>query len=161
MDYFANQYLRGTEGLETILNLEECKERKPLEWRSSLNNINKFLERWEVVQKLNIQHFATKDLVQILVEHLFLLQDQEEWFRKRSKNDALRPRNNRSVSKILSRNRSMINDPNYTVLDCDSSSEEDSHENSLAKVKQSLVKLEIPRPLFPCCCWYNTWLKSS
>ena len=28
MDYFANQYLRGSEGLETILNLEECKKKK-------------------------------------------------------------------------------------------------------------------------------------
>ena len=110
-----------------------------MEWCSSLSNINKFLEKWGIVEKLYIQHFPTKDLVQILVEHPFLLQDQEEWFRNRSKNVALRSRNNRSVSKILSRNRSMINDPNYTVLDSDSSSEEDSHENSLAKVKQSLA----------------------
>ena len=78
-------------------------ERKPLEWHSSLNNINIFLERWEVVQKLNIQHFATKELVETLVEHLFLLQDQEEWIRRRCKSEALRPRDNISVSKILSR----------------------------------------------------------
>ena len=31
MDYFANQYLRGTEGLETVLNPDECKEKKQLE----------------------------------------------------------------------------------------------------------------------------------
>ena len=93
--------------MDTLLNLEECKERKPLEWCLSLNNINKLLERLEVVQKLNIQHFATKDLIQILVEHLFLLQDQEEWSRKRSKNEVLRPKNNRPVSKILSSNISI------------------------------------------------------
>ena len=139
MDYFANQYLRGTGGLETILNLEECKEKKPLEWRSSLNNINRFLEKWAVVQRLNIQQFATKELVEILVQHLFLLEDQEEWIRKRCKSEALRPRDNRSVSKILSRNRSMIENPNYTVLDSSSSSGEDPQENSFNKVKQSLV----------------------
>ena len=43
MDYFLNQYLRGTESLETVLNLEECKKKEPLEWHSSLNNINELL----------------------------------------------------------------------------------------------------------------------
>ena len=43
------------------------------------------------------------------------------------------------VSQFMSRNRSMMNDPNYTVLDSDSSSEEDADENSLVKVKQSLA----------------------
>ena len=97
------------------------------------------MEKWAVVQRLNIQQFATKELVEILVQHLFLLEDQEEWIRKRCKSEALRPRDNRSVSKILSRNRSMIENPNYTVLDSNSSSGEDPQENSFNKVKQSLA----------------------
>ena len=125
--------------METILNLEECQEKKQLQWCSSLNKINRFLEKWAVVQRLNIQQFATKELVEILVQHLFLLEDQKQRFRKRSKNEGLRPRDNRSVSKKLSRNKSMINDPNYTVFNSDSSSEEDSHENYLAKLRQSLA----------------------
>ena len=48
-DYLANQYFWGSKGLETVLNLQECVQKEPLEWRASLNNISKVLEKWEWV----------------------------------------------------------------------------------------------------------------
>ena len=79
-----------------------------------------FLQKWEIVQWLNIAHYATKDIVQVLAEHLFLYQQQEEWYQKRSSSQVLRTRNNRKVYQIMTRNQSMMADPNYTVLDDDS-----------------------------------------
>ena len=66
-----------------------------------MNNIDRFLQKWAVVQRLNIQQYGTKELVEILAQHLFLLEDQEEWIKKRCKNEALMPRNNRYISKVL------------------------------------------------------------
>ena len=70
---------------------------------------------------------------------LILYHQQEEWYQKISSSQVLRTRNNRKVNQIMSRNQSMMADPNYSVLDEDSSSGEDTEENSFMKVKQSLA----------------------
>ena len=54
-----------------------------------------------------------------------------------------RTRNNKKVNKIKARNQSMLADPNYRILDEDSSSEEEEGENSLLKVKQSFFSQAI------------------
>ena len=98
-----------------------------------------FLQKMQVVQRLNKAHYATVEIVQVLVEHLFFYQEQGDWHQKRSSNQVFRTRNNKKVNKIKCRNQSMMSDPNYSILDEDSSSEEEEGENSLLKVKQSLA----------------------
>ena len=71
-DHLANQHLKGSEGLEKVLNFRDCILRKPLEWRASLTNIDEFLQKWEIIQRLNITQYATKEIVQGLVEHIFV-----------------------------------------------------------------------------------------
>ena len=59
-DLLAKRHLRGSEGLQSILNFQVCMKRMPLEWRSSLVNIDEFLQKMQVVQRLNIAHYATE-----------------------------------------------------------------------------------------------------
>ena len=66
-----------------------------------------------------------------------LVEQQEDWCQKRSNSQVLRTRTNRKIKTILTRNQSMMADPNYTVLYDDSSSVEDAEENTLVKVKES------------------------
>ena len=102
-DHLANQHQRGSEGLEKVQNYQDCLQRKPLEWRVCLNNIDEFLQKWTVVQKLNIAQYSTKPIVQGLVEHLLLFQQQEDWYGKRAKSQAVATRNSKKVGLIGTR----------------------------------------------------------
>ena len=48
-------------------------------------------------------------------------------------------RNSKKVGLIANRNQSMLVDPNYSILNEDSSASEDEQENSFIKVKESLA----------------------
>ena len=122
-----------------MLNFYDCLLRKPLEWRACLNNIDEFLQKWTVVQRLNNVQYATKHIVQGLVEHLLLFQQQEDWYGKRAKSQAVGTRNIKRVGVIASRNQSMLVDPNYSILNEDSSASKDEQENSFIKVKEYLA----------------------
>ena len=118
--HLANQYLQGSEGLERVLTFQDCLQRKPLEWRACLNNIDEFLQKWAVVQKLNIAQYSTKPIVQGIVEHLLFFQQQEDWYGKRAKSQAVATENSKKVGMIKTRNQSMMLDPNYSILNDDS-----------------------------------------
>ena len=114
-DHLANQHLRGSEGLEKVLNFQDCILRKPSEL-ASLTKIDEIPQKWEIIQRINIAQYATEEIIQGLVEHLFLFQQQEEWYQKLARSQALRTRNSKKFSLIEDRNQSMMADPNYSVL---------------------------------------------
>ena len=110
-----------------------------MEWRACLTNIDEFLSKWSVFQKLNIAQYSTKEIVQGLVDHLLLYKHQEEWYSTRAKDQVLGAENSKRVNLINTRNSSMMENRDYTILNEEDSDSESEQNNSFARVKETLA----------------------
>ena len=83
--YLQSTYLNGTEGLDTLLDLETMKKKQPLEFGSSLSNIDFFLDKTILLLRLEMAKYATSSILETLVRFLSLSQNKDRWEEKRVK----------------------------------------------------------------------------
>ena len=106
LNVLQSTYLNGTEGLATLLNLESMRKKQPLDFGSSLTNIDYFANKCNLIFRLNMQKYTTSSILEVLVKFLFLSKDRETWEEKRVKSSKSRTMNNSQLKKTMKLNQS-------------------------------------------------------
>ena len=77
--------------------------------------------------------------MQALVDHLLLYKPQEAWYSKTARDQVVGAEKSRMVEVIKTRNTSMMENRDYTILNEEDSDSDTEQNNSFARVKETLA----------------------
>ena len=146
----VTMYLQGIQGIEVLYEVKNMtRNNSCLDSRQSVRNIEIFEQKTKIVQKMGILKNISSSIVKSISEWMFLSSDLQDWHKRKAKNISGVMDGSSGLDKIYQRNRSMMTDPNFSVLDDskDSDDEIDSEmNNTVLRAKQGLATGSVNAP---------------
>ena len=86
------------------------KKRQPLDFGASLRNLDFFIDKLDILFRLEMVKYTTAQILETLVRFLFLSQDKDRWEEKRVKSSGSRNIDDSKLKKKFRRNGSFLRD---------------------------------------------------
>ena len=143
-------YLQGTQRIEVLYKVKNMtRNNSCLDSRQCVRNIEIFEQKTKIVQKMGILKNVSSSIVKAISEWMFLSGDLMDWHKRKAKNLSGVMDGSSGLDKIYQRNKSMMNDPNFSVLtESDDSDDEIDSEinNTVIRAKRGLATGSVNAP---------------
>ena len=146
----VTMYLQGTQGIEMLYEMKNMiRSNSCLDSRQCVRNIEVFEQKTKIIQKMGILKNVSASVVKNISEWLFLNGDMMDWHKRKARNLLGVLDGPSGLDKIYERNKSMMLDPNFSVIEesDDSDDEADSElNNTVLRAKRGLATGSINAP---------------